>query len=74
MAMRLESARQELGIVAAALDAMSPLKVLERGYAIAHNAEGGVVREASATAIGDALRVRLWKGALECRVEAVENE
>src|SRR5712692_2533419 len=35
MAMRLESARQKLGVVAAALDAMSPLKVLERGYAIA---------------------------------------
>ena len=74
MAMRLEAARQKFGVAAAALDAMSPLKVLERGYAIAHDSEGGVVREASATAVGDALRVRLWKGALDCRVEAVENE
>ena len=74
MTMRLESARQKLGVVAAALDAMSPLKVLERGYAIARNAGGEVVREASTTAIGDALRVHLWKGALECRIEAVENE
>src|SRR5882724_11100435 len=74
IAMRVEAARQKLGVVAAALDAMSPLKVLERGYAIARNADGGVVREAGTTAIGDALRVRLWKGALECRVEAVENE
>lgn len=71
--MRLEAARQKLGVAAAALDAMSPLKVLERGYAIAHDAEGGVVREASTTAVGDALRVRLWKGALDCRIEAVEN-
>jgi exodeoxyribonuclease VII large subunit len=74
IAMRLESARQKLGVAAAALDAMSPLRVLERGYAIAHNAEGGVVREASAMAVGDPLRVRLWKGALDCRVNAVENE
>jgi exodeoxyribonuclease VII large subunit len=73
IATRLESARQELGIAAAALDAMSPLKVLERGYAIAHNARGAVVREASATAVGDALRVRLWKGALECRVEGIDD-
>jgi len=73
MAMRLESARQKLGVVAAALDAMSPLKVLERGYAIARNAGGEVVREASTTAIGDALRVRLWKGALECRVEGIDE-
>lgn len=69
IAVRLESARQKLGVAAAALDAMSPLKVLERGYAIAHNAEGGVVREASTMAAGDSLRVRLWKGALDCRVE-----
>jgi exodeoxyribonuclease VII large subunit len=69
MAMRLESARQKLGIVAAALDAMSPLKVLERGYAIARDAEGGIVRDAAAIAIGDSLRLRLWKGTLDCRVE-----
>ena len=74
VAMRLKSARQKLGVAATALDAMSPLRVLERGYAIAHDAEGGVIREASATAVGDPLRVRLWKGALDCRVESVENE
>jgi exodeoxyribonuclease VII large subunit len=74
IAMRLESARQKLGVAAAALDAMSPLRVLERGYAIAHNAEGGVVREASAMAAGDSLRVRLWKGALDCRVEGSNED
>ena len=71
---RLETARQELAMAAAALDAMSPLKVLERGYAIAHDAEGHVLREASATAVGDALRLRLWKGAVNCRVEGTEEQ
>ena len=61
-------------MAAAALDAMSPLKVLERGYAIAHDAQGHVVREANAITIGDAVRLRLWKGALDCRVEGTENE
>jgi exodeoxyribonuclease VII large subunit len=74
IATRLESARQRLGVVAAALDAMSPLKVLERGYAIAHAADGRIVREARAVAVGDALRLRLWKGALDCRVEGTEEE
>jgi exodeoxyribonuclease VII large subunit len=70
---RLESAKQQLGMAAAALDAMSPLKVLERGYAIAHDAQGHVVREASAMTVGDAVRLRLWKGALDCRIEGIED-
>jgi len=74
IASRLEKAKQQLGMAAAALDAMSPLKVLERGYAIAHDAQGHVVREANAITIGDAVRLRLWKGALDCRVEGTENE
>ena len=74
IATRLETAKQQLGMVAAALDAMSPLRVLERGYAIAHDAQGHIVREANAVSIGDALRLRLWKGVLDCRVEGTENE
>lgn len=66
---RLKAARQELGVAAAELDAMSPLKVLERGYAIAQNAQGQVVREATTMTVGDEVRVRLWKGRLDCRVE-----
>src|SRR6266436_6473849 len=49
IATRLETAKQQLARADAALDAMSPLRVLERGYAIAHDAQGHVLREASAT-------------------------
>src|SRR6266436_3895897 len=68
---RMERAAQQFSLAAAALDAMSPLKVLERGYAIAQNAAGGIVREAKTVSTGDALRLRLWKGTLDCRVEGV---
>jgi exodeoxyribonuclease VII large subunit len=71
---RLELAGQQLATAAAALDAMSPLKVLERGYAIAHDSTGRVVREAAALNAGDELRLRLWKGALNCRVEGTESQ
>ncbi|MEO8435796.1 MAG: exodeoxyribonuclease VII large subunit [Pyrinomonadaceae bacterium] len=73
IAARLEDSRKRLGLAAAALDAMSPLAVLERGYAIAHDSSGRVVREASTVAVGDPLRLRLWKGALNCRVEETED-
>jgi exodeoxyribonuclease VII large subunit len=73
-ATRLETAKQQLAMAAAALDAMSPLRVLERGYAIAHDSHGHVVREASAVSIDDALRLRLWKGVVNCRVEGTEEQ
>lgn len=71
---RLQTAKRKLGLAAAALDAMSPLRVLERGYAIAHDAAGHVVREAGSLSIGEQLRLRLWKGELDCRVEGTRNE
>jgi len=70
---RLNAAKQKFGMAAASLDAMSPLKVLERGYAIAQDERGSVVRDSSNVAAGDELRVRLWKGALDCRVEKTQE-
>jgi exodeoxyribonuclease VII large subunit len=74
MTSRLETAKGKLGLAAAALDAMSPLRVLERGYAIAHDRDGHVVRDASSLTTGDELRLRLWKGELDCRVEGTRKE
>jgi exodeoxyribonuclease VII large subunit len=70
---RLNTARQKFAMAAASLDAMSPLKVLERGYAIAQDEHGSVVRDSSNVAVGDELHVRLWKGALDCRVEKTQE-
>jgi len=74
MISRLEKLRQQFGFSVAALEAMSPLKVLERGYAIAHDAAGKIVRDASAASVGAELRVRLWKGELGCRVEDIHHK
>jgi exodeoxyribonuclease VII large subunit len=71
---RIEKARQQFGVSTAALDAMSPLKVLQRGYAIAQDSRGAIIRDASAVGIGDELHVRLWKGALDCRVEDSQQQ
>lgn len=60
----------ELARAAASLDALSPLKVLGRGYAIAYGPEGVRTSAASFTP-GDNLRVRLADGEVGATVTAV---
>ena len=59
---------------AAKLDALSPLKVLGRGYALAQQPDGTVLRSADQARIGETLRLRLADGALRCQVKEKENE
>ncbi|HEX5709490.1 MAG TPA: exodeoxyribonuclease VII large subunit [Pyrinomonadaceae bacterium] len=72
-ASRLEDARARLAVASAALDAMSPLAVLGRGYALAEDEGGRVLRSARTVGRGARVRVRLGAGALRCRVEEVEE-
>ncbi len=52
------------------LDAVSPLAVLFRGYAVARREEDGrVIRESTAVAPGDRVAILLHRGRLNCRVE-----
>ena len=69
----LASRRRAFAQCAAALDAMSPLKVLGRGYAVASNAAGAVLRSAAQVQPGDAIRVQLQDGALHCTVNDREE-
>lgn len=64
--------RQKFGQAAAALDAMSPLRVLARGYAVATNENGKIVRSTTDTKIGDRLRLQVTDGVIPCRVESDE--
>lgn len=63
-------ARARLGELASRLDALSPLAVLGRGYAIALHG-GRALTDASGAKVGDALRVRLARGTLEAEVRAI---
>jgi len=71
---RIERCRQRLGALAGRLDALSPLAVLSRGYAIARDAEGGVIKDARSVAVDDAVSIMLHKGTLQCRVESKTEE
>jgi exodeoxyribonuclease VII large subunit len=57
--------------LAGRLDALSPLAVLGRGYAVCWNeARTSIIRSALSVAPGDAVRVTLAQGELRARVEA----
>ena len=67
----IQKKKQNFASLAASLDAMSPLKVLGRGYAMALKGED-VVKSASALQIGDKLKLQLRDGVASCCVESVE--
>ncbi len=69
----MEDARKRLALAAASLDALSPLAVLQRGYAIAQRPDGTLLRDADSVAVGDSISVRLAKGKLTASVEEVEK-
>jgi len=71
---RRHRAAVQLGNVAARLDALSPLAVLGRGYAVAWNADKTrVLRDAASVVRGEHVHVTLAKGELECEVLGTEN-
>lgn len=62
--------RAKVAALAASLDALSPLRVLDRGYAIALHAETGrAVRKREDVAPGDAIELRVSDGSIKARVE-----
>ncbi|PYV20006.1 MAG: exodeoxyribonuclease VII large subunit [Acidobacteria bacterium] len=63
--------QSRLELAAGKLDALSPLAILERGYAICRAAGGKIIKEAASLSPGDLLDARLARGAVECRVEKV---
>ncbi|MBA3458563.1 MAG: exodeoxyribonuclease VII large subunit [Deltaproteobacteria bacterium] len=65
---RLQVRRAELGRIGAQLHALSPLAVLERGYAMV-SAGDTLVRDAASVTAGDHLRIRLARGALDVTVD-----
>jgi exodeoxyribonuclease VII large subunit len=64
----LQHGQQQLGSLAAKLDALSPLATLKRGYAIA-SSKGDVLRHAGEVKSGEKINVRLMDGSLDCVVE-----
>ncbi|CDC70885.1 MULTISPECIES: exodeoxyribonuclease VII large subunit [environmental samples] len=65
----LSRRRQRFSALAAALDAMSPLKVLGRGYAVARSQDGTILKSGREVAPGDRVSVTLSEGGFDAVVD-----
>lgn len=70
---RLGQERQRVGGNRRHLEALSPARVLQRGYAVVRTADGSVLRDARHASPGDTVGVQLAAGSLSARVEEVKR-
>jgi exodeoxyribonuclease VII large subunit len=64
----LEKARRDLGANAARVEALSPLGVLARGFAVARRSDGSIVRDVATLAVGEELGLRFARGTARAQV------
>jgi exodeoxyribonuclease VII large subunit len=57
----------------ASLEALSPVAILNRGYALVFDASGNLVKDASQVAAGDPISTRLARGRLQARVTSTDS-
>ncbi len=69
----LSQKKHEFVRLAASLDALSPLKVLGRGYSIASDEKGGAISSVLAVSAGDSVHVGFTDGTLHCTVNEVSK-
>jgi exodeoxyribonuclease VII large subunit len=62
------AAREKVVALSERLDALSPLSVLERGYAVCRKPGGAIVTRAGEVAVDESLEILLREGRLEVQV------
>lgn len=58
----------------ASLEALSPVAILNRGYALVFDAKGQLVKDAAGLRVGDEVSARLARGRVRARVSGTEPE
>jgi exodeoxyribonuclease VII large subunit len=66
--------RSRLEFAMGKIDALSPLAILRRGFALCRDEQGAVVKNAAAVSCGDRVTVTLAVGRLDCEVKKITND
>ena len=64
----MDGKKEKLGIVAASLHALSPLKVLGRGYSLTRDSRGGLLRSVDQVSVGDDVTIVVADGTVSAKV------
>lgn len=71
---KINTKKQEYVRLGASLDALSPLKVLGRGYAMTTDEGGKAISSVGGIKAGDRLRVTMSDGSVDCTAEKVTKQ
>lgn len=71
MKQSLSAQQQRLALAAAGLDAMSPLKVLARGYSVTRNQKGAAISSVAALSVGETIQTTVADGTVTSQITAV---
>lgn len=64
----ISETEKRMAVAVSSLDALSPLKVLSRGYSVAEDENGDIVKSTEDVLVGDKISVVLEKGRINCKV------
>lgn len=70
---KIDFGRRRFVQLASKLDALSPLKVITRGYTVAAKNDGTIIRTTADTKVGDEVSLRLTDGSVKCAVTEIER-
>lgn len=70
----LRAEQERLRLLSGKLEVLSPLAALRRGYAVARDARGRLLRRTSDFIVGEEVRLRVSDGSIRCRTEGVLEE
>lgn len=70
---RLEALKTRLSGTAALLEAVSPLKVISKGYSAVYGSDGALVKSVADTRVGDSVSFRLSDGIIDATVTGINS-
>lgn len=61
-------------ILSGKLELLNPLGILKKGYSVAYDAQGGIIKDASVLDAGASVSVRLHRGGFDAKIERIKKD